>query len=78
MMLLDREIGQCVCVQDRDGRVRVTRADPIIHISRELLTAPNYPGIVIDGDLVTIGDIDTVTYRITEGSVDVVEAVRVA
>jgi len=77
MMLTDREVGECVCVRE-GSRVRVTRADPIIHITTALLEADNIQSLVIDGDLVTIGDDNPVTYRITERGTRVVEAVRVA
>jgi hypothetical protein len=44
-----------------DGRIRVDKADPVIWISNELLES-----IVIDGDIVKFGDINPVTYHITE------------
>jgi len=75
-MLTDREIGDCV-VAIEDGRVRVVEADPIIHISIELLESKDVRSLVVDGDLVTLGDIDPVTYRITERGARVVEAERV-
>ena len=76
MMLADRDAGECVCSRLEDGRVRVERADPIVHISVELLKRADL-GLVLDGDLATIGDINTVTYRITERGAQTVEAVRV-
>ena len=75
-MLADREVGQCVAMKEGD-RVRITRADSIIHISTELLESTDTRSLVIDGDLVTLGDINPVTYRITERGATVVEAVRV-
>jgi len=74
-MLTDREVGTVVLTRLDDGRVRVDQADPIIHISVELL-AEHTNGLVIDGDLVTFGDINPVTYRITERDARVVEAER--
>lgn len=59
-------IGEAVLTTLYDGdrqRIRVDRADPLIAISIELLTAP---GIDVDGDFVSFGDINRVTYRITE------------
>ena len=77
-MLADREVGQCVCTSLKDGRVRVDRADMVIHISVELLESEDIMrSLVVDGDLVMIGDDNPVMYRITERGSYVVEAVRV-
>jgi len=76
-MLLDREVGQCICSRLEDGRVRVDRADPIIHISTELLESADTRSLVVDGDLVALGDDNLVIYRITERGASVVEAVMV-
>ena len=76
-MLADREVGHCTLVLARDGRVRVTWADPIIHISVELLESKDVRSLVVDGDLVTIGDDNPVTYQITERGARIVEAVKV-
>jgi len=77
-MLTDREVGTATCVRLADGQLRVDQADPIIHISTELLASTNLmDSFVIDGDLVTFGDINRVTYRITERGTLVVEAVKV-
>jgi len=77
-MLTDPGVGQAICTQLDDGRVRVDRADPIIHISNELLTATDrMDSFVVDGDLMTFGDINRVTYRITERGAFEVEAVKV-
>ena len=75
-MLSDAEAGTATLTRLADGRIQVTQADPIVHITTELLTRADV-GLVIDGDLVTLGDIDPVTYRITERGERVVEAVRV-
>jgi len=72
-MLADWEVGQCL-VSHVDGRVRVDRADPIIHISVELLEASDHYAVAVDGDLVTLGDINPVTYRIAERDARIVEA----
>jgi len=80
-MLLDSEVGECVCTRLKDGRVRVDKADPIIHIANELLESKDFGGIaagvVIEGDLVAIGDDNLVIYRITERGAREVEAVMV-
>jgi len=76
-MLGDRYVGDCVCTRLEDGRVRVERADPTIHISIELLNSKDVRSFVVDGDLVTIGDENPVTYRITERGAYVVEAMKV-
>lgn len=76
-MLGDWEIGQCVCSKRDDGTVRVERADPIIHISVELLERADL-SVVVDDDLVMIGDDNPVMYRITERGTREVEAVKVA
>jgi hypothetical protein len=78
MMLMDREVGECVCTRLEDGRVRVDQADPIIHISVELLERPDLVSFALYGDLVTIGDDNPVTYRITERGTRIVEAVKVS
>ena len=75
-MLADREVGQCVAMKEGD-RVRITRADSIIHISNELLESKDVRSLVIDGDLVSIGDDNLVIYRITERGAREVEAVMV-
>ena len=75
-MLADREVGQCVASLV-DGQVHIDRADSIIHISTELLESTDTRSLVVDGDLVTLGDINPVTYQITERGASVVEAVRV-
>jgi len=75
-MLSDWEVGDCVLTRHDDGRVHVTRADQIVHLSVELLKRTDLSAVV-DGDLVTVGDINPVTYRITERNARVVEAVRV-
>jgi len=58
--------GDAVFTRLEGGVVRVDRADPVIWISTELLAAEHSPSFVIDGDLITMGDINRVTYRITE------------
>jgi len=68
--------GEAVFTRVGD-RVRVDRADPIIWISSALLEADNYESLVINGDLITMGDIGTVTYRITERHTRHVVAERV-
>jgi hypothetical protein len=76
-MLGDRYVGDCVCTRLEDGRVRVERADPTIHIGIELLQSKDVRSFVVEGDLVMIGDENPVMYRITERGSYVVEAVRV-
>jgi len=75
-MLADMEAGHCVLVFDH-GRVRVSEADPIIHISVDLLESKGVLSLAVEGDLVMIGDDNPVMYRITERGARVVEAVRV-
>jgi len=76
-MLPDWEVGTSTLTRLADGRVRVDQADPIIHITNELLASTDLTdSFVIDGDLVSFGDINRVTYRITERGAHVVEAVR--
>jgi len=58
--------GEATVTRLEGGVTRVDRADPIIWISTEFLEAEHVPSVVIDGDLVSFGDINPVTYRITE------------
>ena len=59
-------MDEAVFTRLEGGVVRVDRADPIIWISTDLLAAEHSPSFVIDGDLITMGDINQVTYLITE------------
>lgn len=77
MMSPDRVVGECI-VTLIDGQLRIDQADPIIHISTELLESTNTRSLVVEGDLVMIGDINPVMYRITERDARAVEAVRVS
>jgi len=77
-MLADREVGTATCTRHADGRVSVDQADPIIHIATELLASTDLmDSFVVDGDLVSFGDINRVTYRIVWRGVDYVQADRV-
>jgi hypothetical protein len=76
-MLADREVGQCFCTSLDDGSVRVDRADKVIHIDYELLESKDVRSLVVEGDLVMIGDDNPVMYQITERGAGIVEAVRV-
>ena len=58
--------GDAVFTRLEGGVVRVDRADPVIWISTDLLAAEHSPSFVIDGDLITMGDINQVPYRVTE------------
>jgi hypothetical protein len=83
VMLPDSEVGTAVLTRLADGRVRVDQADPIVHISVDLLdcNGPRLGGeadIVVDGDVISFGDINRVSYRITERSEMWVEAERIS
>ena len=76
-MLSNWEAGQAIVTRLEDGRVRVDRADQTILISTDLLASDNFTSLIVEGDLVMFGDIDPVTYRITERSGQYVQADRV-
>lgn len=65
---MGRVVGEAICTSMWDELadrpiVRVDKADPFIMISTEMLDAPE---VEVDGDIVKFGDINPVTYRITE------------
>jgi hypothetical protein len=70
-------VGEAVLTLLADGRVRVDKADPYIHISLDLLAQMSPWSFDADGDNLTIGDINPVTYKLGEVFGDYVEAVLV-
>ena len=75
--MLHTHNGEAVLTRLADGRVRVDRADAHIGISNEFLEAEHTLSVVIAGDLVSFGDVNRVTYRITERFETYVQADRV-
>ena len=76
-LMLDTHNGTATLIRLADGQVRVEQADLHITIHNDLLERSDVASLVIDGDLVSFGDINRVTYRIVWRGEDYVQADRV-